>query len=74
MLAGLMQINNLPVEGTVFHQRCGCHILNLIVQDGLASLGDEITKIREIMKYVRQSQARTERFRLAASQVLALFN
>ncbi|KAJ1699071.1 hypothetical protein LUZ63_007583 [Rhynchospora breviuscula] len=61
----------LPAGGSVFHQRCGCHILNLIVQDGLSELSDEITKVRETMKYIRHSQARMEKFRLAASQVKA---
>ncbi|KAJ3690920.1 hypothetical protein LUZ61_020084 [Rhynchospora tenuis] len=61
----------LPTEGSVFHQRCGCHILNLIVQDGLSELTDEITKIRDMMKYIRHSQARMEKFRFAASQVRA---
>ncbi|KAJ4771400.1 Zinc finger BED domain-containing protein DAYSLEEPER [Rhynchospora pubera] len=61
----------LPVDGQIFHMRCGCHILNLIVQDGLEVLSNEITKIRETMKYIRHSQARMEKFTLAASQVQA---
>jgi hypothetical protein len=60
---------SLPVGGGIFHQRCGCHILNLIVQDGLGALNDEITCIRDTMKYIRHSQARMERFQLAVSQV-----
>ncbi|KAJ4747127.1 Zinc finger BED domain-containing protein DAYSLEEPER [Rhynchospora pubera] len=43
-------IDDLPVEGKLFHQRCGCRILNLIVQDGIAVLKDEIGGIRETMK------------------------
>ncbi|KAJ1685814.1 hypothetical protein LUZ63_017204 [Rhynchospora breviuscula] len=60
----------LPVDGSVFHQRCGCHILNLVVQDGLSVLSDEIKNVREMMKYLRHSQARMERFKLASAQVL----
>ncbi|KAJ4761783.1 Zinc finger BED domain-containing protein DAYSLEEPER [Rhynchospora pubera] len=63
----------LPANGSVFHQRCGCHILNLIVQDGISVVTDEIEKIRETMKYLRHSQARMERFQLAASQVKVPF-
>ncbi|KAJ1692639.1 hypothetical protein LUZ63_009337 [Rhynchospora breviuscula] len=58
----------LSVDGSVFHQRCGCHILNLVVQDGLSVLSDEIKKVRETMKYLRHSQARMERFKLASAQ------
>jgi hypothetical protein len=62
--------DELPANGSIFHQRCGCHILNLIVQDGLSVLCDEIKNIRETMKYIRHSQPRMEKFRLAATQVL----
>ncbi|KAJ3708583.1 hypothetical protein LUZ61_012288 [Rhynchospora tenuis] len=61
----------LPADGSCFHQRCGCHILNLVVQDGLSVVDDEIRKIRDTMKYIRHSQARMERFSLAASQARA---
>jgi hypothetical protein len=37
--------DELPAKGSIFHQRCGCHILNLIVQDGLSVLCDEIKNI-----------------------------
>ncbi|KAJ4731091.1 hypothetical protein LUZ62_012288, partial [Rhynchospora pubera] len=59
---------DLPISGAMFHQRCACHILNLIVQDGLDVLKKEIANIRETMKYIRHSQARMEKFSLAASQ------
>ncbi|KAJ1704209.1 hypothetical protein LUZ63_003988 [Rhynchospora breviuscula] len=61
-------LDDLPVDGKVFHQRCGCHILNLIVQDGLSTLKDEIRDIRDTMKYIKHSQARMEKFKLACSQ------
>jgi hypothetical protein len=62
--------DELPVQGNIFHQRCGCHILNLIVQDGLAILSDEIDTIRKAMKFISNSQGRMEKFRLAISQVI----
>ncbi|KAJ3707053.1 hypothetical protein LUZ61_010758 [Rhynchospora tenuis] len=61
-------VDDLPVGGKMFHQRCGCHILNLIVHDGLDILEKEIDKIRETMKYIRHSQSRIEKFKLACSQ------
>ncbi|KAJ1691138.1 hypothetical protein LUZ63_015293 [Rhynchospora breviuscula] len=70
MLSGPI-LDTLPADGQLFHQRCGCHILNLIVQDGLAVLDDEIKTIRETMKYIRHSQSRMEKFKRAAAQVKA---
>ncbi|KAJ1695014.1 hypothetical protein LUZ63_011712 [Rhynchospora breviuscula] len=63
---------DLPVSGAIFHQRYACHILNLIVQDGLSVLCDEIENVRETMKYIRHSQARMEKFSLVIGQVGAL--
>ncbi|KAJ1697309.1 hypothetical protein LUZ63_005821 [Rhynchospora breviuscula] len=60
--------DDLPVDGKVFHQRCGCHILNLIVQDGLSVLKNEIRDICDTMKYIKHSQVRMKKFKLACSQ------
>jgi hypothetical protein len=57
ILNGISIKNTLLVKGAVFHQRCGCHILNLIVQDGLVVLDGEISLIRNAMKYIRHSQS-----------------
>ncbi|KAJ1688578.1 hypothetical protein LUZ63_019968 [Rhynchospora breviuscula] len=70
MLSGPI-MSTLPANGQIFHQRCGCHILNLIVQDGLDVLDDEIKTIREAMKYIRHSQSRMEKFKRAVAQVKA---
>jgi hypothetical protein len=72
MLTTTQISKHLPADGSIFHQRCGCHILNLIVQDGLSVLDGEIQKIRATMKYIRHSQSRMEKFILAASQVYKL--
>ncbi|KAJ3707570.1 hypothetical protein LUZ61_011275 [Rhynchospora tenuis] len=71
-LSGPMS-DNLPVNGEVFHQRCGCHILNLVVDAGLSVVGDQISKVRETIKFLRHSQARMERFQLTSSQAKVPF-
>ncbi|KAJ1700845.1 hypothetical protein LUZ63_000624 [Rhynchospora breviuscula] len=72
LLNGPLQ-DALPADGSVFHQRCGCYILNLVVQDGLSVLSNEIQKVHETIKYIRHSQARMEKFILAASQAKVPF-
>ncbi|KAL4198826.1 hypothetical protein AMTRI_Chr03g47970 [Amborella trichopoda] len=52
----------LVLEGKMFHVRCCAHILNIIVQDGLKSIGVAVHKIREGIKYITGTQARQERF------------
>ena len=52
----------LILNGEFFHIRCGAHILNLIVQEGLKSADEIVEKIRECVRYVRGSQSRREKF------------
>ncbi|KAL5576006.1 hypothetical protein UlMin_017705 [Ulmus minor] len=47
----------LPCNGEFFHLRCCCHILNLVVQDGLKHIDRAIEKIRESVKYVKGSHS-----------------
>ncbi|XP_048611772.1 zinc finger BED domain-containing protein RICESLEEPER 2-like [Brassica napus] len=49
---------DLVCGGEFFHVRCSAHILNLIVQDGLAVIGGALQKIRESVKFVRGSESR----------------
>ena len=45
------------------HMRCYAHILNLIVQDGLKDLNESIVKIHNIVRYVKSSLNRFEKFK-----------
>ena len=51
------------------HMRCIAHILNLIVQDGLKEVSDSVKKVREYVRYIRNSPARLRKFREVANLV-----
>ncbi|KAG4990979.1 hypothetical protein JHK87_024436 [Glycine soja] len=42
------------MEINYFHIKCGAHILNLIVHEGLKVIDDSLAKIRECVKYIRE--------------------
>ncbi|KAF3779037.1 hypothetical protein EJ110_NYTH34952 [Nymphaea thermarum] len=49
--------NNIsfPLRGEYFHIRCGAHIINLIVKNGMNDMDDTISKICDSVKYVKRS-------------------
>ncbi|CAM8979771.1 unnamed protein product [Rhodiola kirilowii] len=57
---------NLILSGEYLHLRCTCHILNLIVKDGLGELEKAIEGIRNCVKYIHSSSARLDAFRNVA--------
>jgi hypothetical protein len=54
--------NMLVANGSLLHQRCCAHILNLIVNDGLKMIKNITSKIRECVKWIRSSQRRQQNF------------
>ena len=50
------------LDGEFIHLRCGTHILNLIVGDGLKDLHDSIAAIRNSVRYIRSSPSRLQKF------------
>lgn len=58
---------DLVCGGEFFHNRCAAHILNLIVQDGLAVISEALEKIRDSVKYVKVTQSRRCCFKAAWS-------
>ncbi|KAL4201255.1 hypothetical protein AMTRI_Chr02g215140 [Amborella trichopoda] len=62
LVSQLSRKSALLLNGKMFHMRCCAHILNLIVQDGVGKIKTIIDKIREIIKFIRGSQGRQERF------------
>ncbi|TXG63631.1 hypothetical protein EZV62_010625 [Acer yangbiense] len=61
--------NDLLLNGQLYHMRCYAHILNLIVKDGLAVIGDGIERIRDSVAYWVATPKRKERFVEAARQL-----
>ena len=51
------------------HMRCIAHILNLIVNDGLKESSLSVRKVREAVRYIRNSPARLKKFKDLADLV-----
>ncbi|CAN1302146.1 Zinc finger BED domain-containing protein RICESLEEPER 2 [Linum perenne] len=51
------------LSGNYLQVRCVCHIINLVVQDGLNKIGMSVRRVREAVRWVRASPAREECFR-----------
>ena len=45
------------------HMRCIAHILNLVVNEGLKEAGRSVKRVREAVRYVRNSPARLHKFK-----------
>jgi len=52
----------LPCGGDFFHVRCGAHVLNLIVKDGLKLINGGTSKVKGLVKYVTSSEGRKIKF------------
>ncbi len=48
------------------HMRCIAHIVNLIVHDGLKEFHLSVARVRDAVRYIRQSPARLAIFRNCA--------
>ena len=49
---GLLKREINPPLKNIFHVRCSCHILNLIVKDGLDCFDDSIQKVRDAVAFL----------------------
>ena len=50
-------------DGNFLHIRCIAHIINLIVWDGIKEHGVCIDRVRNVVKYVKNSPIRIRRFK-----------
>uniref|UniRef100_A0A803N7J4 Uncharacterized protein n=1 Tax=Chenopodium quinoa TaxID=63459 RepID=A0A803N7J4_CHEQI len=62
----------LLFSGEYFQIRCCCHIINLIVQDGLKLIDSVVDKIRAIGKHLRYSIPKKKKFYEIAQQTYHL--
>ena len=51
------------LQDKYLHMRCIAHIINLVVSDGLKEYNDSIARVRGVVKYVRQSPSRLQKFK-----------
>ncbi|KAK2662889.1 hypothetical protein Ddye_001463 [Dipteronia dyeriana] len=60
----LFVARNIPQDGGYFfHQRCACHIINLVVQAGLKQVSDQIDRIRDAISWICSSNPRFSEFK-----------
>uniref|UniRef100_A0A2N9FWV6 HAT C-terminal dimerisation domain-containing protein n=1 Tax=Fagus sylvatica TaxID=28930 RepID=A0A2N9FWV6_FAGSY len=57
-----LEVSSLALGGSLLHMRCAAHILNLVVQDGLAVIGDGIERIRDSVLFWTASPKRRQKF------------
>ena len=51
-----------PHGGTLFHQKCACHIINLCVQDGMKHVEDYLENIQSALSYIASVGSRIQEF------------
>ena len=56
-------MRQLDLNGAIFHNRCACHIINLIVQVGVKSIRDDLESIKWIVGYIFCSPSRKQWWR-----------
>ncbi|XP_049363284.1 zinc finger BED domain-containing protein RICESLEEPER 2-like [Solanum verrucosum] len=57
------------MENNFLHVKCNAHILNLIVKEGLSEQNKSISRVRNVVKYVLSSCARTTYFKAYVDKV-----
>ncbi|XP_024035554.1 zinc finger BED domain-containing protein RICESLEEPER 2-like [Citrus sinensis] len=61
-------VNSMVLNGLYMHVRCSAHIINLIVQYGFEEVNHSIASIHNVVKYVRSSPARLQKFKICVDR------
>ncbi|CAN1801062.1 Zinc finger BED domain-containing protein RICESLEEPER 2 [Linum perenne] len=65
----LTYTRRLPLDGDLFHVRCGAHIINIMMQYGLKEIEDTIESVRQSVKHIAASEGHISMFRDIAKQL-----
>lgn len=58
----LLDKNMISAGGQYLHMRCVAHIINLVVCEGLTDIGMSIRRVREAVRWIKGSPARSDSF------------
>jgi hypothetical protein len=56
-------LENVLLEGELLHNRCGCHILNLCVRDGLDGMKQYHAKFKHVVLHLSTSKKQRQKWR-----------
>jgi hypothetical protein len=68
-MQGKLPLSSCMLKGKLVHMRCACHILNLIVKDGMSVMEHGIDSLREIVGFWSATPKRHEKFEKMAIQM-----
>ena len=66
---GKLPLSSCMLQGKLVHMRCACHILNLVVKDGMSVMEHGIDSIRELVGFWSATPKRHEKFEKIAMQM-----